>query len=70
MASVHLDLELLLDYVNDQAIRVSLSTTSGSEEKSSVWWASGPRLVSGKVLRVATATRAINVQVIIVFLDK
>lgn len=50
MASVHLDLELLLDYGNDYAIRVSLSTAPGSEEKSCVWWPSGPRLVSAKVL--------------------
>lgn len=49
MAGVHLDVELLLDYVNDYAIRVARSTAPGSEEKSCVWWASGPRLVSAKV---------------------
>lgn len=67
MASVHSDLELLLDYVNDHAITVSLSTASGSEKKPCVWWASGPGLVSAKVLCVATATSPINDQVIIGF---
>lgn len=67
VTSEQLDLELLLDYVNDYAIRVFWPTALGSEEKLCGCWASGPGLVSAKGLRVATATSPINDQVIIVF---
>lgn len=67
VTSVQLDLELLLDYVNDYAIRVSRPTAPGSEEELCDCWASGPGLVSAKGLHVTMATSPINDQVIMVF---